>query len=437
MYDNECGGIEGTMDEKKKDSKRKLFMVTSDYPNQGGDSVFVLPELPELAARFDLTVICTGGRGDCKYAREDVTYLFYDQKLPVQAKLWYALKYFLCSGCQKELLEIWKTRKGNPFGKTVGRIYKSLEFYACGEKFYRFFMRHAKNSFSDENVIYYTFWCNAYSLPMILHKKKHRNFHMITRLHGYDLFEERYLYGRQPFKTIINEGLERLFFVAGLPMQYYQAVHKELDRQKTEVCRLGVYPIAADNARKRIAPFLLISCSNMVSLKRIPLLIEALSLIEEDITWIHLGDGTERQNLEKAAGNSLGKKGNIQYEFKGNLPNEEIRQFYSETQIDCFITVSATEGGAPVSIMEAMAAKTPVIGTAVGDIPAMIDGNGILLAENPSAEEIADAVRRILSMPETERRKMGERSFHLWEEYFHAEKNARIFGEKVESIGVS
>lgn len=423
------------MEENRKTHKRKLFMVTTNYPNQGGDSVFALPELPELAARFDLTVICTGGKGDCKYAREDVSYLFYEQKLSPGAKLWYAFQYFLCRTCWKEFFEIWKNRKGDALRRTAGKIYKSIEFYACGEAFYRFFVSQAKDSFSDENVIYYTFWCNAYSLPMILHKKKHENFHMITRLHGYDLFEERYLYGRQPFKTIINEGMERLFFAAGLPMQYYKAVHRELNERKTEVCRLGVYPIEMEERRERLAPFLLVSCSNMVSLKRIPLLIEALSGLEESIYWIHFGDGTERQTLEQAARDRLGKKNNIQYVFQGSLPNEEIRQFYAGTQVDCFITVSETEGGAPVSIMEAMAAKTPVIGTAVGDIPAMIDGNGILLPENPSAQEVCGAIRRVISMPEAARRKWGERSFYLWKEHFNAEKNARVFGEKVDSIG--
>lgn len=424
------------MEESRKNHKRKLFMVTSNYPNQGGDSIFALPELPELTRRFDLTVICTGGRGDCKYVRDDVKYLFYEQKLSAGDKIRYALQYFLNQSCREELAEIRKTGSGDSLQKTVGKIYKSIEFYACGELFYRFFLKNAKESLHDENVIYYTFWCNAYSLPMILHKRRHPNFHMITRLHGYDLFEERYMYGRQPFKTIINKGMERLFFVAGLPMQYYRNVHQELDSEKTEVCRLGVYPIIAAKTPRRLAPFVLVSCSNMVPLKRISLLIEALAGLEESVYWIHFGDGEERQALEQKACRELGEKGNIRYLFRGNLANEEIRQFYAENCVDCFITTSSTEGGAPVSVMEAMAVKIPVIGTAVGDIPAMIDGNGILLSENPSVGEVADAIKKMVFMPETERKQMREKSFRLWKDSFNAEENARVFGEKVESIGI-
>ena len=64
---------------------------------------------------------------------------------------------------------------------------------------------------------------------------------------------------------------------------------------------------------------------------------------------------------------------------------------------DSFITTSSTEG-LPVSIQEAMAAGIPIIGTNVGGIPEMIDGNGVLLSANPSNKEVAEAILRIYYM---------------------------------------
>ncbi len=425
---------------------KKMFLVTTDYPNSGSDSVFVLPEIPELAKRFDLTVFCTGGRRDCAHVQDGIAYEYFDLRLTAAKKLYYVLKYPFQKPCRKEFAVIWTKHRREKRRDLLGRLQKSIEFYACAEEFYRFFKmrkrgaagfhawRRAKNDAGQvpphrrQEACFYTFWCNAYSLSLILHKKEYSGYRLFTRLHGYDLYEERCLYGRQPFKEVINDGLDKLFFVAERPMEYYLEHHPELCAQKACVARLGVHGLSLQPCRKREKAAVLVSCSNVIPLKRVHLIVEALALLSGEIYWVHFGDGEDFGKIRELAEKKLANKENISYNLRGRVANREVRRFYEENEADIFLTTSSTEG-CPVSVMEALAAGLLVIGTAVGEIPSMIADNGRLLGENPDAGEVAEAIRWALALSEEEKTKMRQNSRRIWETFYDAEKNAPLVAE--------
>lgn len=394
----------------------------------------MFPEIPELKKRFDLAVICSGGKGDCENKEDGIEYYFYEQNLTTLKKIKYVFKYPFCRQCREDLMDIWRKNKAEKRSDFLGRLRKSIEFYACGEEFYLFWKKNVAGGNERDEAVYYTFWCNECSLPMIIHRQKYPAYHLITRLQGYDLFDERYLYGRQPFKKVINRELEKLFFVAYRPMHYYLERYPELDRNKVEVHPLGSWRNHPKEQKMRERGFVLVSCSNVIPLKRVNLIVESLALMEEEISWIHFGTGESAQEIEKLAQQKLNNKSNISYFLKGYVSNQKIRSFYEENEVDCFLTTSSSEGGSPVSIMEAMAAGIPIIGTAVGDIPLMIDGNGILLELDTTAEKVAAAIRTLMAATEKQREKMGKRSIEIWEENFNAEKNGIAFVDKVEQL---
>lgn len=406
----------------------RLFIVTSDYPYSysSGDSNFVLPELKYLKSNFQICVISTSDNAEIQAEiLDDVEYRHFQLQLTWIKKIKYFLSFFAKRICRWELVDILKSTNKN----TIGKIYKSIEFFACAEEFYRFLKQELNAELSEENSIFLNYWCNAYSLSLILHDGEYKNLKRVTRLHGCDLYEDRYTYGRQPFKRIINAGLDKLFFVSYNAREYYLKIHPELERSKTYVSSLGVEKRNIKKlSGKEEREFLLVSCSSIIPLKRVELIIDALSLLDSSIpvNWIHFGDGSQQEEMIHLAQKKLGRSKTISFAFKGRVENKKVKKFYCEQRPDCFITTSSTEGS-PVSVMEALACGIPVIGTAVGDIPFMIDKNGILLSSNPEPKEVAMAIDKIAGSSLEEKKEMQRESIKIWEERYNREKNENDF----------
>lgn len=416
----------------------RLFIVTSDYPYSysSGDSNFVLPELKYLKSNFQICVISTSDNTEVKAEiLNDVEYRHFQLHLIWLKKIKYFFAFFTKRICRRELVDILKSSNKN----TIGKIYKSIEFFACAEEFYRFLKQNLDAELSEEDSIFLNYWCNAYSLSLILHDGEYKNLKRVTRLHGCDLYEDRYTYGRQPFKRIINAGLDKLFFVSYNAREYYLKIHPELERSKTYVASLGVEKRSIKKlSGKEEREFLLVSCSNIIPLKRVGLIIDALALVETStpVNWVHFGDGSQQEEMIRLAEKKLGRNRKISFVFKGRVENEEVKKFYCEERPDCFITTSSTEGS-PVSVMEALACGIPVIGTAVGDIPFMINNNGILLSSNPEIKEIVTAIEKMIDGPLEEREEMRQESIKIWEERYNREKNESDFMNELCKVGKS
>lgn len=169
----------------------------------------------------------------------------------------------------------------------------------------------------------------------------------------------------------MDETIDRLFFVADAGLEYYLAHwgKREEVGKKYIVAPIGT----ADNGyvRREISgarrtAFHVVSCSHVIPLKRVPLIIEGLARITDmEICWTHFGTGSHYGETVKYAEELLGGLKNISYEMPGFVAVEEIMRFYAENCVDCFLTTSSTEGS-PVSVQEAMSFGIPIIATEVG-----------------------------------------------------------------------
>ena len=133
----------------------------------------------------------------------------------------------------------------------------------------------------------------------------------------------------------------------------------------------------------------IVSCSNLIPLKRIDLIIKALSLVNagKDIEWKHFGDGILRQELEELANTWL--SGKINFSFMGHYPNKELLEFYNTNRVDLFINASSTEG-IPVSIMEAQSYGIPVSQTDTGAVrEIVVAGTGSLIPVDATPSDLA------------------------------------------------
>ncbi len=61
---------------------------------------------------------------------------------------------------------------------------------------------------------------------------------------------------------------------------------------------LGTVQLAAEPVGDR-NPFVLISCSGMIPLKRVERIAETLERVRRRVTWIHIGEGPSRSAVER------------------------------------------------------------------------------------------------------------------------------------------
>lgn len=119
-----------------------------------------------------------------------------------------------------------------------------------------------------------------------------------------------------------------------------------------------------------------------------------------NIKFMIVGDGEERKSLEKKAQEYKIDKNII---FVGRVVN--VEDYLCDA--DIFLLSSFYEG-VPLSILEAMAARLPIISTNVGGVKDIVTNNGILVQSN-NIEAMKNAILKLIKNKNL-RIKMGENS---------------------------
>ena len=131
---------------------------------------------------------------------------------------------------------------------------------------------------------------------------------------------------------------------------YYLQNQLNFNTKSFKVSRLGVKKII-DYNKKIDGNLLIVSCSNLIKVKKVQLIAESLSYINNyEIKWVHFGDGILKKGIIDYCYKNLPK--NISVDFKGRVLNKKILKFYIDEVPDLFINLSSSEG-IPMSIMEA------------------------------------------------------------------------------------
>ncbi|RDV84839.1 glycosyltransferase family 4 protein [Ammonifex thiophilus] len=166
---------------------------------------------------------------------------------------------------------------------------------------------------------------------------------------------------------------------------------------------------------------LLGTVARLVPQKGLPCLLEALALLPAELRpgWLIVGDGPLRQELEDKA-RALGLSHLVV--FAGYRPPEEIPSILKV--IDIFVLPSLSEG-LPLALLEAMAAGKPVVATAVGGIPEVVqEGRTGYLVPPGDAQALARALLSLLESPDRAR-EMGEAGRKRVEERFSSQRMAQ------------
>lgn len=278
---------------------------------------------------------------------------------------------------------------------------------------------------SEDQTYIYAYWMYEPGMVGVELKRILDGNCLVSRAHGYDLYEYRHKNEYIPFRKYTLDNIDRICPISEDGAGYLHKRYGGRYDQKITVERLGTIKMFDDvvgNGQPNHP--IIVSCSNMVPLKRIDLIIKALAKSEDKIEWNHFGDGEQEKYLKMEAGKL---PANISVSFHGRVPNCEVQRYYAEHAITAFINVSETEG-IPVSIMEAQSYGIPVIATNVGGTHEIVqDGvNGLLLKIDFSDDDLLKAINTVFTNVEV----FSHESRKMWNQMSNAKLNYNLFFER-------
>lgn len=247
--------------------------------------------------------------------------------------------------------------------------------------------RDLVNLFNRFDIIYF-YWGLRWSqiIPFLSPKIRSK---IIVRFHGSDLYE----YTNKNYIPWRHEQLSRIdkaVVISENGKKYIESQYPFL-KEKIIVSRIGTKDYGL-NPYLKAPPLHIVSCSNLVLVKRVFLIIKTLFFLKISVIWTHFGDGPQRKEIEEV---TAGFPENISCRLAGAVTHEELVNFYRTVSVDLFINLSSSEG-VPVSIMEAMSFGIPVIATAVGGTPEIVsEKNGLLIEPDFSPEELAGKIIKL------------------------------------------
>lgn len=413
-----------------------LLLFTSSYPyDYAAEYTFIQPELDYLTEVFDQIVlvprVCQGKRFPLPPGVEvNEQYAEALQRAANPAKMFPLALSFPCF--------FHEIRRQPGILLRPAKALKLILFSSRAELTRRWTMDFVKARHVDmEHCTLYSYWFDHVTTGLAMLKREFPGAKLVSRAHGYDIYEEYYYPYYWPCRPETLAGLDRLFSASQDGKTYLCERYPE-HAAKFETAHLGMADPAFVNQPSSDGIFRIVSCAHIVPVKRLDLLLDGVAAAahlrpEQRFEWLHFGDGAGIQSLRRRVEREFPV--NARGRLIGNVPNPEVLQYYRDHPVDVFVNVSSTEGGAPVSIQETISCGIPVIATSVGGNPEIVsERNGILLDPNPSPQEIAKAIFAYLDDPQmTARKRKGSRE--VWRESYNAEVNFRLFAERLKSIG--
>ena len=148
------------------------------------------------------------------------------------------------------------------------------------------------------------------------------------------------------------------------------------------------------------------------SAKNLPTLLEAVAHLD-GAHLVLIGDGPQRSTLETRASSQR-----IKVTFAGRLPNERLPKEINQAEV--FVLPSLYEGH-PKALIEAMSCGAAVVGTDVDGIRDVIRHEETGLLCPPTAEGIAQALRRLLADTDL-RKRLGQAAREFVEREYSLER---------------
>ena len=263
-------------------------------------------------------------------------------------------------------------------------------------------------------------WLFATAYAVSLVKDTYKKAALVSLAHAFEIDDSRNKQIDYTCKDFCHERLDYISFISRNRMNEYMSNHVTKLNWRADNCHVDYLGTAKIN--KAVSsptdgnPYHIITCSRCIELKRLDLLIKALTRIKEmNIHWTHIGDGVLLHDLREM---SKALPSNITVSWLGSLSNSKVHAFYADHAVDLAMNLSTTEG-IPVSLVEALSYGIPIIATDVGGNSEVCDSHvGHLLSSNPSPEEVKKSIEEFLSLEPTKRDEIRKNALEKYEKSF-------------------
>lgn len=354
--------------------KPSIILVTNSYPFGGGEK-FLEDEIGLLAERFECVYIIPAlrPRGQARSLPQNCIIWPRSYNLSrLEPLIWlhWAIKAFQDKFC----ISYQRTKQ----------LLKFFVFALIGSASIRELvstLQDNKNPF-----LIYHYWKNEtllWSFQAL--QSEHSEAVIVSRAHRYDLY-------REGSELLLREKLARIPCRIYPISQHGESYLKnELSHRPEQIAlhRLGVRIPTQSSPIPSSTKIEIVTLAFLNKVKRLDIIAKALKLSEESFKWHLIGDGPEKANLEGLISELPNNVEVIQY---GLLDSEEISDFFKVTPLHFLVSVSESEG-VPVSMMESISWGVPVIGTAVGGVPEIVNKEtGFLVPANLEPKELLGSI---------------------------------------------
>ena len=405
-----------------------LILVTTNYPytHTGGEVMFVGPEIPCLVEAFGtLRVVPLHARGE-------------RLEIPAGVEVDTTLSAALAARRWRDYLlaPAWPG-----FGAELARALQQGGWVGCA-RVWRWAAaaqatyRWARAGSAEPGPrLYYTYWRSGSTLALARLAGERPRTAAVTRVHGHDLYAERYAPPFQPWHPALYQELASTVTISQHGHDYLR--NAGVPAARLRLSRLGIGAADAATHAPDASAVRIVSCSSVDANKRVTWIAEALIGLArrhpaQAIRWIHFGAGPELARVRKVLQQA---PANLQPQLPGRVPHAVVVDHYAAEPVDAFVLLSASEG-LPMSLQEAARAGLPIVATDVGGVAELVgDDNGALVPAGASTGDVVAALERVL-WPADPADREGRRaaSRRRWADDFDARRNHRRLATHLRSL---
>lgn len=401
-------------------AKKALVLITNSFPFGKGET-FVDNEIRYYSKFYPVYVVSIDNVCPQRFLNIPNNISIYQMpKLSRCNKIIWYLRSLLRQVFYEELLFLLKER--NYF---FSRLHSLIAFIGLGERVFIFLTKNISNKIEGHDTVCYSYWLHHGAYAAVRFKKKF-SARAVARCHGYDLYADRYISNYLPLRFYLSSYLDVIFPISKHGLDYLKGNIFISKSCKLEVSRLGTFDYGIKSNVHLEGTLRLVSCSWIVSVKRVHRILETLQqIVDINIEWTHIGGGALKERLELDI-EKLPK--NIKVNLLGELTSTDIYKLYKENSYHIFVNVSESEG-IPVSIMEASSFGIPVIATNVGGVGEIVENgyNGLLLNKDFLNRDLSVCLKSIACMVDNDYQTLRKHAREMWEERYNSSVNYSKF----------